>query len=165
MAGYGSQNDYEAELLQTYLRKGRVSPIARRDVDLALSIYRMPRRGVAFNKQAKLTYDTAKKSAKGKTDLSLMQMATTAVLNKAGADRRTAAAAKAKGTTVAPTAAAPAGSYRPPTAPPPPPPPVRPPYSGSLTPPNVGLPYRKPTTTRTTLRRPRTGTSGFRPTA
>lgn len=90
MAGMASQTNYEQELLATYLRSGRVSPIAKRDVELALSIYRMPTKtGRA------LTYDRAKASAKALgTDSALMGWAAAAVLNKAKADRaaKTAAA-------------------------------------------------------------------------
>lgn len=104
MAGYASQADYEADLLSTYLRRGRVSPIARRDVDLALSIYKLPARGTAYAKQKPLKYSVAKKYGKGKNDAQLMSLATQAVLNKSTADR--AATAKAKAASAASTSMA-----------------------------------------------------------
>ena len=122
MAGYASQNDYEADLLQTYLKKGRVSPISRRDVDLALSIYKMPDVAGLTGRKKTITAATAKASAKGKTDSQIMRVAIRAVLNKNLADRAAARKAKAAGAsagsipapTRAPTVSVPAAP--PPTA-------------------------------------------------
>lgn len=88
MAGYGNQADYESELLQTYLRRGRVSPISKRDVDLALSIYRMPKKHGTT-----LTAASAKAQAKalGNDDAAIMKWASAAVINKAKVDRAAAA--------------------------------------------------------------------------
>jgi hypothetical protein len=117
MAGYASQTDYEADLLQTYMRKGRVSPIAKRDVDLALSIYKMPKAKTNYKDLKGLDYASAKKSAKGKSDAQVMQMAKVAVLNKAIQDRKTAAtaaaAAKAASTMSAPAPTRPAAPVPP----------------------------------------------------
>jgi hypothetical protein len=176
MAGYASQNDYEADLLQTYLRKGRVSPITRRDVDLALSIYRMPKSRTDYKNLAKLTSGTAKKAAKGLSDSQLMSVATTAVLNKAIDTKKQAAAAKAaaakqqaaaRAAASLTTAAAPRRTAVPP--------PIAPrssgvPYFGPLTPPTAPrtsgqlAPTRSTSSTSTTTtRKPRTGYSIVRP--
>lgn len=168
MAGYASQADYESELLQTYLRSGRVSPITKRDVDLALSIYRMPKGKTNYKDLAKLTAATAKAAVKGKDDAGIMQLATVAVLNKALDTRRQAAAAKAEqaktdaisrtaARSVAPAAparrvAAPVPAYSGPLTP------TRPKavsYSGPLTP--SIAPRTTTTKTATTTRKPRTG--------
>lgn len=113
MAGMASQTNYEQELLATYLRSGRVSPIAKRDVELALSIYRMPTKtGRA------LTYDRAKASAKALgTDSALMGWAAAAVLNKAKADRAAKTAAAPRIVSGATMAARRAAAALPPAAP------------------------------------------------
>lgn len=145
MAGYGSQTDYEADLLQTYLRRGRVSPVAKRDVELALSIYRLPKSKTPYEKQQKLSYALAKKTAKGKDDSTLMRMAAVSVLNKNIADKKAAKAAKAAPKPSSGTAPSPTGSApRPAPVIPPAPRPSAPVYSGPLTP---GSGYIPPTKT------------------
>lgn len=166
MAGYGSQTDYEADLLATYLRRGRVSPIAKRDVDLALSIYKMPNLpGNVRGERKQLNYANARRYAKGKNDSAIMKVAVRTVLNKNLADRKAAAAAGKP--TTGTSAAAPAGAYRPLIAVPPPAPPAQPSYSGPLTPtpmqhsaPQPVLTIPKPSYTP---RKPRFGGGGFTP--
>jgi hypothetical protein len=158
MAGYGSQTDYEADLLATYLRKGRVSPITRRDVNLALSIYKMPNVQGATGRTKTLTAKTAGKYAKGKSDSQIMAIATRAVLNKNLADRNGAKGGSVPGlsasnpvSNVARTAS---------SVPPTPSAPTQVAYSGSLTPPRTSSQPSAPAAPRPSYspRRPRRAT-------
>ncbi len=188
MAGFNSQQGYEAELLSTYLRKGRVSPISKKDIDLALSIYKMPQRNVSYKNEKKLTFKTARAAGKGKSDMALMNMSTRAVLNKATDTRRVASLAKTQAKTAqakrqaaaqsattarqdaaaryaAARAAGLARASSSPTqaawTPPPSAPPAVPNYSGPLTP-TLPRTITTPRSSGYTAPR-RTGTRGFTP--
>ena len=103
MAGYASQGDYENELLASYRRRGRLPVIRKRDVNLALSIYKVPKRtgmGPVPRKLIgdRLTTTVLKKLGVNRraSDSQLMSLAARTVLAKDTRSRAQAAKAKAR---------------------------------------------------------------------
>lgn len=97
MAGMTSSNDYESDLLASYLRKGRLPTVRKTDVNLALSRYKAPAGIGTFSaKRARLiagktaTYQNIRTMAMGQSDAALMKAAAGMVIAKNRSDRKTA---------------------------------------------------------------------------
>lgn len=103
MPGYASANDYESDLLASYRKRGRLPTIQKRDVNRALSIYKVPKRiGMGVRIPRKKVGDTLTQQLLTRlvghhpSDKLLMHFAARTAITKNLASRRTAAKAKAR---------------------------------------------------------------------
>jgi hypothetical protein len=102
MPGLSSESDYENELLASYRRKGRLPTVRKRDVNLALSIYKTPKfigagktapRGLVGDKLT--SHILRRLTGRKPSDARLMSLASHVAITKFRANRAAAKKAKA----------------------------------------------------------------------